>query len=92
MALYEFNRSQELFGRAAQVIPNGIYGHQTPLVLVPGSYPYFFERGQGAHVWDVDGNEYIDYGYTFKTSFATSRGSRSSRRQRKGSERLARVT
>ena len=61
MALYEFNRSQELFARAAQVIPNGIYGHQTPLVLVPGSYPYFFERGQGAHVWDVDGNEYIDY-------------------------------
>src|SRR5262245_66436189 len=23
--------------------------------------PLFFENGQGAHLWDVDGNEYIDY-------------------------------
>ena len=29
-------------------------------MLVPGAYPYFFARGQGAHVWDVDGNQYID--------------------------------
>ena len=61
MALYEFTKSQDLFARSIRVIPNGIYGHQTPMVLVPGAYPYFFERGQGAHVWDVDGNEYIDY-------------------------------
>ena len=61
MEPYQFAKSQELFARAARYIPNGIYGHQTPALLVPGSYPYFFERGQGAHVWDVDGNEYIDY-------------------------------
>ncbi len=59
--MYEFSKSQELFLRSASVIPGGIYGHQTPLVLVPGAYPYFFERGEGCHVWDVDGNEYIDY-------------------------------
>ena len=59
--MYEFSKSQDLFIRSAAVIPNGIYGHQTPLVLVPGAYPYFFERGEGSHVWDVDGNEYIDY-------------------------------
>jgi glutamate-1-semialdehyde 2,1-aminomutase len=59
--MYEFTKSQELFIRSSSVIPNGIYGHQTPLVLVPGAYPYFFERGEGSHVWDVDGNEYIDY-------------------------------
>jgi glutamate-1-semialdehyde 2,1-aminomutase len=29
-------------------------------MLVPGAYPYFFARGRGAHVWDVDGNQYID--------------------------------
>ncbi len=29
-------------------------------MLVPGKYPYFFARGRGAHVWDVDGNQYID--------------------------------
>ena len=50
-----------LFERAIHVIPGGIYGHQTPALLVPGSYPYFFARGEGSHVWDVDGNEYIDY-------------------------------
>jgi len=61
MKPYEFTKSQELFMRAAQVVPGGIYGHQTPALLVPGAYPYFYERGEGAHVWDVDGNEYIDY-------------------------------
>ena len=61
MQPYAFTKSQELFARAARYVPNGIYGHQTPAMLVPGSYPYFYERGQGAHVWDVDGNEYIDY-------------------------------
>jgi glutamate-1-semialdehyde 2,1-aminomutase len=56
-----FHRTQELFERARRVIPSGIYGHQTPRLLVAGAYPYFFERGAGCHVWDVDGNEYIDY-------------------------------
>src|SRR5262247_347347 len=49
-----------LFARALRVVPGGIYGHQTPRMLVPDAYPYFFMRGQGAHLWDVDGNEYID--------------------------------
>jgi glutamate-1-semialdehyde 2,1-aminomutase len=61
MALYQFTKTQELFERSARCIPGGIYGHQTPAMLVPGSYPYFFDHGEGAHVWDVDGNEYIDY-------------------------------
>jgi len=26
-----------------------------------GIKPTFIERGRGAHLWDVDGNEYIDY-------------------------------
>jgi glutamate-1-semialdehyde 2,1-aminomutase len=55
-----YRETEALFGRAWQVIPGGIYGHQSPTMLVPGAYPYFFTRGQGAHVWDVDGNEYVD--------------------------------
>jgi len=58
---YRFDQSDSLFERAKRVIPGGIYGHQTPLLLVPGAYPKFFARGEGSHVWDVDGNEYIDY-------------------------------
>jgi glutamate-1-semialdehyde 2,1-aminomutase len=56
-----FARTQALFERAMRVVPNGIYGHQSPVMLVPGEYPYFFEHGEGSHVWDVDGNEYVDY-------------------------------
>jgi len=56
-----FQRTEELFARARRVVPGGIYGHQSPRMLVDGAYPYFFERGEGARVWDVDGNEYVDY-------------------------------
>jgi glutamate-1-semialdehyde 2,1-aminomutase len=49
-----------LFARAQRVLPGGIYGHQSPRALVPGAYPYFFTRGEGARIWDVDGNEYLD--------------------------------
>jgi glutamate-1-semialdehyde 2,1-aminomutase len=57
----QFSKSEALYERAKKVVPGGVYGHQSPRLLVEGSYPYFFERGQGSHVWDVDGNEYIDY-------------------------------
>jgi glutamate-1-semialdehyde 2,1-aminomutase len=46
--------------RAKAVIPNGMYGHQSANALPPG-FPQFLERGQGCRVWDVDGNEYIDF-------------------------------
>jgi len=61
MKLNQFTESEALLARAQKVIPGGIYGHQMPYLLTMGSYPYFFERGRGSHVWDVDGNEYIDY-------------------------------
>jgi glutamate-1-semialdehyde 2,1-aminomutase len=55
-----YRETAALFARAERVVPGGIYGHQSPLMLVPGAYPYFFARGDGARVWDVDGNEYLD--------------------------------
>ena len=48
-----------LRARARKVIPGGLYGHQNVAALPPG-YPQFMSHGLGAHVWDVDGNEYID--------------------------------
>ena len=56
-----FKRSQELFARAARVIPWGIYGHASPVASLPGAFPYYAERAKGCQYWDVDGNEYIDY-------------------------------
>ncbi|HUA32203.1 MAG TPA: aminotransferase class III-fold pyridoxal phosphate-dependent enzyme [Candidatus Binataceae bacterium] len=61
MKPYTFEKSEALFERAKKVVPGGIYGHQSPLLLTKGAYPSFFARGEGSHVWDVDGNEYIDY-------------------------------
>lgn len=46
--------------RASAVIPNGMYGHQNAATL-PRNFPQFFARGEGSHLWDVDGNEYIDF-------------------------------
>jgi glutamate-1-semialdehyde 2,1-aminomutase len=45
--------------RARAVIPGGMYGHMSATGLPP-EYPQFYQRSQGAHVWDVDGNEYVD--------------------------------
>jgi glutamate-1-semialdehyde 2,1-aminomutase len=56
-----FPKSEALFARALRVVPGGIYGHQSPAMLVPGAYPSVFARGEGAYVWDVDGNRYVDW-------------------------------
>jgi glutamate-1-semialdehyde 2,1-aminomutase len=60
MASGRFRETEALFARAQRVVPGGIYGHPSPALLVPGRYPYFFARGRGARIWDVDGNEYVD--------------------------------
>ncbi len=54
------SRDRQLRERAAAVIPGGMYGHQS-VSLLPDDYPQFFERGDGAHIWDVDGNRYLDF-------------------------------
>ena len=57
-----FPRSEELWARAQQVIPLGTQTlSKSPTQFVQGVTPIYLERGRGAHVWDVDGNEYIDY-------------------------------
>ncbi|WP_223881219.1 aminotransferase class III-fold pyridoxal phosphate-dependent enzyme [Nesterenkonia ebinurensis] len=48
--------------RAARVIPGGMYGHMNASRdKLPSSYPQYYVKGKGARLWDVDGNEYIDY-------------------------------
>ncbi|WP_372786734.1 aminotransferase class III-fold pyridoxal phosphate-dependent enzyme [Phenylobacterium sp.] len=53
------SRDRELRARAEAVIPGGMYGHQST-GLLPDDYPQFFEHGEGAHIWDVDGRRYLD--------------------------------
>jgi len=51
---------KQLRERAAAVIPNGMYGHQS-VRLLPDVYPQFFSKAEGAHLWDADGNKYLDF-------------------------------
>jgi glutamate-1-semialdehyde aminotransferase len=54
--------SERLWERAQRVIPGGTQTlSKAPSQFVDGVSPKFLQRGQGCHVWDVDGNEYIDY-------------------------------
>jgi len=53
-------RSSELFSRARRRLPGGVNSPARSWGSVGGE-PLFFARGQGAHVWDADGNELIDY-------------------------------
>lgn len=54
------NNSQKLFERAQQVIPGGVNSPVRAFKGVGGT-PVFFERAEGAYVFDADGNRYIDY-------------------------------
>jgi glutamate-1-semialdehyde 2,1-aminomutase/spore coat polysaccharide biosynthesis protein SpsF len=55
-------RSTALKARAARRIPTLAQTFsKAPSQYVQGVAPVYLERGAGSHVWDVDGNEYIDY-------------------------------
>ena len=58
----DITQSRSWWERAAKVIPSGTQTlSKGPDQFVRGVSPMFLERGSGSHVWDVDGNEYIDY-------------------------------
>jgi glutamate-1-semialdehyde 2,1-aminomutase len=53
-------RSEALFAEALRHIPGGVNSPVRAFRAV-GGQPFFAQRAKGARVWDVDGNEYIDY-------------------------------
>jgi glutamate-1-semialdehyde 2,1-aminomutase len=54
------SRSSQLFAAALRRIPGGV---NSPVRAFRGlgREPFFVERAEGSRIWDVDGNEYIDY-------------------------------
>jgi glutamate-1-semialdehyde 2,1-aminomutase len=54
------NKSHEAFDRAKQLMPGGVNSPARAFGGVGGE-PIFFDRGQGAYLFDIDGNRYIDY-------------------------------
>ena len=53
-------QSEKLFAEALKYIPGGVNSPVRAFRAV-GGQPFFVSRAKGAHVWDVDGNELIDY-------------------------------
>jgi len=54
------SQSESAFLRARQYMPGGVSSPVRAFTGVGGE-PFVVQRGEGARIWDVDGNEYIDY-------------------------------
>jgi glutamate-1-semialdehyde 2,1-aminomutase len=57
-----FLRSKELQGRLRRAVPGGCHTYAKGDDQYPELAPSLIARGSGCHVWDVDGNEFIEYG------------------------------
>jgi glutamate-1-semialdehyde 2,1-aminomutase len=53
-------QSRKLQQRAEQIIPGGVNSPVRAFRAVGGD-PLYIVRGEGSHIWDADGNEYVDY-------------------------------
>lgn len=53
-------RSRVVFERSSKIIPGGASSNPR-CVPIWSPYPLVMSRGHGSHIWDVDGNEYVDY-------------------------------
>ncbi|HTL56014.1 MAG TPA: glutamate-1-semialdehyde 2,1-aminomutase [Candidatus Limnocylindrales bacterium] len=53
-------KSEQLFAEALNYIPGGVNSPVRAFRAV-GGHPFFVNKAKGAHIWDVDGNDYIDY-------------------------------
>ena len=58
----KIDQSNALRARAHAVIPGGAHTYAKGDDQYPENAPGFLVRGEGSHVWDVDGNEFIEYG------------------------------
>ncbi len=56
----KFDKSRKLFEEAQKYLVGGVNSPVRAFKAL-GQYPIFIDRGKGSHIWDVDGNEYIDY-------------------------------
>lgn len=57
--LIELHRSEAVYEEAKKILPSGASSNVRIHKHEP--FPVIFKRGRGSRVWDVDGNEYIDY-------------------------------
>jgi len=63
----DFSKSAALQRKSHELIPGGCHTYAKGDDQYPELAPGFIARGEGCHVWDVDGNEYIEYGMGNRT-------------------------
>jgi glutamate-1-semialdehyde 2,1-aminomutase len=57
-----YQKSEQLLERALKTIPLGTQTFSKSKTQYPyGVSPYYIDKAKGSHVWDIDGNEYIDF-------------------------------
>jgi len=61
--MLNLEKSKKLFTHALEIIPGGTNTNAKRVynLLDVDNFPAYIERGDGAYLWDIDGNKYIDY-------------------------------
>jgi glutamate-1-semialdehyde 2,1-aminomutase len=61
--MLNLEKSKKLFDHALEIIPGGTNTNAKRVynLLDVENFPAYIERGDGAYLWDIDGNKYIDY-------------------------------
>ncbi|MFT6619994.1 MAG: glutamate-1-semialdehyde 2,1-aminomutase, partial [Limisphaerales bacterium] len=54
------DKSEALFDESLKHIPGGVNSPVRAFRAVGGK-PFFVDRAKGPHIWDIDGNQYVDY-------------------------------
>ncbi|KAK3183194.1 hypothetical protein Dsin_030480 [Dipteronia sinensis] len=57
---FSLKKSEEAFNAAKELMPGGVNSPVRAFKSV-GGQPIVFDAVKGSHMWDIDGNEYIDY-------------------------------
>lgn len=57
---FKTDKSEEIFAAAQKLMPGGVSSPVRAFKSV-GGQPIVFDRVKGAYIWDVDGNQYVDY-------------------------------
>jgi glutamate-1-semialdehyde 2,1-aminomutase len=58
---YRTSRSKKLYEEASKYLAGGVGSHARSKQAGWDPYPLFIERGEGSKIYDIDGNEYIDF-------------------------------
>src|SRR5687767_15831090 len=54
----DYSKSRELYERACRVLAGGV---SSEFRKFSHPHPLFYSHGKGSRIWDVDGNEYLDF-------------------------------